>query len=73
MPAQYLGPSADPTAYRNAGACSRCNRADRLVDIDVHIDYEGNVALCVGCVADAAIAAGLLTPKMAAERARRIV
>jgi hypothetical protein len=68
--AQYLG-SVDPNAFRNGGSCSRCNRGDRLVDIDVLIDYEGNVAVCVGCAAEVAVAAGLLSPKEASARVAR--
>lgn len=52
--ASYLGSTAPATSYRNGGACSACNRADRLVDINVMIEYEGWVTLCAPCVADAA-------------------
>lgn len=59
---------ADPVAYRNGGTCSQCNRADRLVGLDFIIDYEGSVALCRGCLADAAMAAGLIVTEDGARR-----
>ena len=51
----YIGSNAPPSSFRNGGACSACNRADRLVDIGVFIDYEGWVLLCAPCLADAAM------------------
>lgn len=49
----------DPAYYRAAG-CSRCGTGNKLIDTDVHIDYEGPLALCVGCLADLARKAGHL-------------
>jgi len=44
-------------AYR-LDSCSRCHRADSLVDTDVSVEYEGGLALCVPCIGDIALAAG---------------
>jgi hypothetical protein len=51
--------TADLTAYRR-GACDRCGSTERMVDVDVMIDYEGNVILCGGCIGEAALVAGYL-------------
>ena len=51
----YIGSNAPPTSFRNGGSCSACNRADRLVDIGVFVDYEGWVLLCAPCLSDAAL------------------
>ena len=63
----YLG-TADPIAYRNGGTCSQCGRADRLVGLEFVIEYDGSVALCVGCIADLALAAGYLITEDGARR-----
>lgn len=57
-----------PINVYRLGACSRCLRSDRLVDIEVLIEYEGNVALCSGCIADAAHTAGFLVTEDGAAR-----
>lgn len=36
------------------GGCYRCGRGDTLVDMDVQIVGEGALALCRGCIGDAA-------------------
>lgn len=41
------------------GGCYRCSRGDNLIDLDVHIEGEGVLVLCKGCVLEAAEAAGL--------------
>ena len=46
-------------AHANAG-CYRCSRGNNLVDHDVQIVGEGALALCKGCIAEAAEAAGLV-------------
>jgi hypothetical protein len=46
--------------YHHAnGGCYRCNRGDRLVDMDAMIVGEGSLVLCAGCIGEAAEAAGL--------------
>lgn len=65
--ATYMG-KAPYSTYRKGGSCSRCARADRLVDIDVHIDMEGAVALCTGCIADIALAAGYVLTEAGAAK-----
>lgn len=57
-----------PIYVYRLGACSRCLRSDRLVDIDVLIEHDGNVALCEGCIADAAVTAGLIVTERGADR-----
>lgn len=47
----------DPQYFRGGG-CSRCRRADKLIDADIHIEYEGPLAICTGCIADLALKAG---------------
>lgn len=55
------------SVYRH-GACSRCGRADRLVDIDVLIDYDGSIAMCEGCLGEAAMVAGFIVTERGAQR-----
>lgn len=45
--------------YANGGSCYRCSAADRLIDMDTNIAGEGFLALCTGCVEEAARAARL--------------
>ena len=59
---------ADPVVWRAGGTCSQCGRADHLVGLDFTIDYEGGVALCSGCIADAAHLAGFLVTEDGARR-----
>lgn len=40
-------------------ACYRCLTGGPLVDMDVHIEGEGCLALCVSCLGEAAQAGGL--------------
>ena len=41
------------------GGCFRCHRGSDLVDMDAYVEGEGALALCTGCIRDAAIAGGL--------------
>lgn len=41
------------------GGCFRCHRGDSLVDMDAFVEAEGALALCVGCIGEAAEAAGM--------------
>lgn len=41
------------------GGCYRCTRGDSLVDLDVQIEYEGALVLCIHCIGEAADAAGM--------------
>lgn len=41
------------------GGCYRCLRGDHLVDLDVQIEGEGALVLCVSCLTEAAEACGL--------------
>lgn len=50
----------EPVAYRNAGYCSQCGGGENLVGLDFVVEYEGAVALCRGCIADAAALAGFI-------------
>jgi hypothetical protein len=45
-------------AHANGG-CYRCLRGDNLVDLDVQIVGEGILAICTGCLKEAAEAAGI--------------
>lgn len=49
----------DPAFYYNGG-CGRCGSGNNLIDTGAHPDYERPVALCRGCLADLARAAGHL-------------
>jgi len=40
-------------------ACYRCLSAGPVVDLDVHIEGEGCLALCVNCIGEAGQVAGL--------------
>lgn len=57
-----------PLSVYRLGACSRCLNSAGLVDIDVMIEFDGNVALCSGCIADAALMAGYFLTEAGAER-----
>lgn len=54
-----MDPSLDPVMLFNGG-CARCGTGSPIYDIDVQIPYEGIVALCPGCIADIAGAAGFI-------------
>jgi len=47
--------------------CYLCGNPNRLVDTEVSIDYEGVLAICVGCVKDLAQTAGFNLEIPAAE------
>lgn len=66
--ATYAGNSI--LAHAKAG-CYICGRGDHITSLDVHIEGEGILALCTGCITDAAEAAGirLNVAAMAEERA----
>lgn len=54
--ATYVG---DALLSHAAGGCYVCGRGDSLVDTDVQIVGEGALAICKGCVATLAEAAGI--------------
>lgn len=47
-----------PSDVYIGNSCLRCARADNCVDLDVQIPYDGAIAFCRGCIADAATTAG---------------
>lgn len=51
------------------GSCYRCGQVSPVVDLDCYIEGEGVLALCFGCVADAARLAGFVTEGEAADAA----
>lgn len=59
------------------GSCYRCGRTHDLVDMDVHIEGEGCLAICTNCILEAASIAKPGRAKMkakdksAAEEVRR--
>jgi hypothetical protein len=52
----YVG---DALMAHARGGCYRCARGDRLVDMDAQIEGEGALAICAGCITEAAETAGL--------------
>lgn len=64
-----LDPGLDPLLLFN-GSCARCNAGSPLYAIDVHVPYEGIMALCTGCIYDIALTAGIVMPD-AANKAKK--
>lgn len=56
--------------FARGGACYRCSNASKLVDTDCHIEGEGFLALCSGCVHDLAEAAGIVDNRGAIREAK---
>lgn len=48
--------------------CLRCGRPTGLVDLDTYIELEGHLALCAGCLGEAANLAGYTLTEKFAER-----
>lgn len=56
----------DQVTYTFAkSSCYRCLSGGPVVDLDVHIEGEGCLALCVNCIGEAAQTAGLRVSKPA--------
>lgn len=49
-------------AYAKEG-CYRCGRGGPIVDMDVHVEGEGALGICVPCIGEAAVTAGIIKPR----------
>jgi hypothetical protein len=54
-------------AYAKEG-CYRCGRGGPIVDMDTAIDGEGALGICVPCIGEAAVTAGLIKPRVRKSR-----
>lgn len=51
-----IGPM--PADVYRLNSCNRCARADNCYSTEIEVAYEGEVAICGGCIGDLALAAG---------------
>lgn len=51
-----IGPM--PADVYRLDSCNRCARADNCYSTEIEVAYEGEVAICGGCIGDLAVAAG---------------